>query len=77
MRHNFLDEKILELLINIQNLINYNIKIFIHLIKIFKKIFIFLVLILIGLSQSFFFPDSAVITLDSQAFDFINFSLSQ
>jgi hypothetical protein len=33
----------------------------------FKKIF--LVLILIELSQSFFSPDSAVITLDSQAFE--------
>ena len=35
----------------------------------FKKIFIFLVLILIGLSQTFFSPDSAVITLDPQAFE--------
>jgi len=35
----------------------------------FNKVFIFLVLILIGLSQSFFSPDSAVITLDSQAFE--------
>ena len=35
----------------------------------FRKSFIFLVLIFIGLSQSFFSPDSAVITLDSQVFE--------
>ena len=34
----------------------------------FRKAIIFLVLIFIGLSQSFFSSDSAVITLDSQAF---------